>query len=216
MNIREKAEQIFKWGMQERGADTTSDFWAKHSRAAAKVAETIAKHAGLDPDLAYAMGLLHDIGRYVGHTTTLSTHIVKGYEKMLAENEPEIAKICMTHSFWPKDKVVELELENNDPTDVQKIKDFITTTEYDDYDKLITLSDFMSGAHGITTIERRFCSVLVRHDLKHPRQDLIAIFELKSYFDKLCGTDIYELFHDEIASTPFRGTPGGYHHPAKS
>ncbi|MBR2658643.1 HD domain-containing protein [Candidatus Saccharibacteria bacterium] len=213
MDICKKAEQIFEWGIQERGTDKTSDLWVKHSYAAAKVAKTIAKKANLDYNLAYAMGLLHDIGKYVGHTEVLSTHIVKGYEKMLKENEPEIAKICMTHSFWPKEKVTELDAKNKigDLNDTQKIKDFINATKYNDYDKLIALADHMSGAHGITTIERRFCSILARHNLKHPQADLIALFELKSHFDNLCKTNIYELFHDEIAESPFRGTPGGYY-----
>lgn len=211
MNITTKAEAIFEWGKDLRGDDDTSALWVKHSYAAAKVAQTIAKKAGLDSDLAYAMGLLHDIGKYVGYTPVLAIHIIKGYEKMMSESEPEIARICVTHSFWPKGKVVELdnEAKSSNVEDTAFIKDFIMKTEYDDYDKLIVLADYMSGAHGITTIERRFCSVLARHNLEHPRDDLIALFELKSYFDNLTGTDIYELFHDEISKTPFRGIPGG-------
>lgn len=212
MDIVKKAEHIFEWGKKQRVDNPAAAIWVKHSCAAAKVAQTIAKKAGLDSNLAYAMGLLHDIGKYVGHTSVLSVHIIKGYEKMMEENEPEIAKICVTHSFWPKEKVVELDnkLKSSNTEDTAFIKDFIMKTEYDDYDKLVALADYMSGAHGITTIERRFCSVLARHNLEHPRDDLIALFELKSYFDNLCNTDIYELFHDEISKTPFRGTPGGW------
>ena len=213
MDIHQKAEQIFEWGKSQRGMDESYELWVKHSQAAARVAETIAEKAGLDKDLAYAMGLLHDIGKYVGHTPILSIHIIKGYEKMLAEDEPKIAKICMTHSFWPKEKVVELDTDSKrgHGQDTIFIKDFIKHAKYDDYDKLIALADYMSGSHGITMIERRFCSVLSRHNLENPQKDLIALFELKSHFDNLCNLDIYELFHDEIAAAPFRSTPGGWY-----
>lgn len=41
--------------------------WGDHSRTAAHCAEAIAAHCpGLDPDKAYILGLLHDIGRRFG------------------------------------------------------------------------------------------------------------------------------------------------------
>lgn len=37
--------------------------WGNHSRIAAHCARKIAQECGLDPEKAYILGLLHDIGR---------------------------------------------------------------------------------------------------------------------------------------------------------
>ena len=156
---------------------------------------------------AYVCGLLHDIGRYKGMHTGLN-HVIDGYDVLMEEGLPEIARICLTHSFNPRDKVDDIKLD--DPAKEKRLKEYIYSTEYDDYDKLVQLADYMSGAHGITTIERRFCSVLWRHGLKDPQKDLMALYELKEYFSKKAGMDIYELFSEEIMKSSLNGTPGKY------
>lgn len=207
MNLREEAETIFAWGRAQRN-DELALTWENHSRGAAEVARRIAKAAGMDADKAYAMGLLHDIGRYKGVKTGMN-HIIYGYELLMERNLPEIAKICLTHSFNPKEKVEILEFD--DASKVEFVKDFVLKAEYDDYDKLIQLADFMSGAHGITMIERRFCSVLVRHELPEPQKVLQRLYELKEYFDKKCGiSNIYLLFEEELKAAAIRGIPGDY------
>lgn len=207
MNLRGFADEIFAWGRAQR-VDELALTWENHSRGAATVAERIAEKAGMDKDLAYAMGLLHDIGRYKGEKTGMN-HIIYGYELMMEKGQPEIARICLTHSFNPKEKVKILNLD-----DLEKekfVKEFVQNTEYDDYDRLIQLADFMAGSHGITTIERRFCSVLSRHELPEPQQVLRKLYELKDYFDKKCGmNDIYDLFHEELNGAAFRGIPGDF------
>ncbi len=207
MELREEADRLFAWGRAQR-TDELALTWENHSRGAAKVAETIAMHAGMDADKAYAMGLLHDIGRYKAEKTRMN-HTIYGYELLMEKGMPKIAKICLTHSFNPKEKVEILELD--DPEKEQFVKDFVMNTEYDDYDKLIQLADFMAGSHGITTIERRFCSVLARHELPEPQKVLRKLYELKEYFDKKCGVDnIYCLFEDKLKEAAIRGIPGDY------
>lgn len=205
MNKREKAEEIFAWGKEQR-TDEMRDSWLLHLRSAAKVASVIAERIQLDADLAYAMGLMHDIGRCDFEAGM--NHIMIGYRKMMAEGLPEIARTCLTHSFGLKEQVETLELDTVEDTEF--VKKYIREIEYDDYDRLIQLADYMSGAHGVTTLERRFCSVLARYDLAEPRRDLMGAYKLKRYFDEKCGVDVYELFREEIAESPFRGIPGDY------
>ena len=204
MISRERAEEIFAEGVKVR-TDDGREFWETHSRGVAKVAEGIARKAGMDAEKAYVMGLMHDIGKAYDQSMN---HVFLGYQKMMEEGAPEVAKICLTHSFNPKEKVVVLDLLND--ADEKFVKDFVANSEYDDYDLLIQLADFMSGAHGITTVERRFCSVLVRHNLPDAREELSILYQLKQYFNQKCGGDVYELFHDEIARAPFCGVPGNY------
>ena len=207
MELREKARDIFAWGRAQR-TDELALTWENHSKGAASVAERLAEKAGMDKDLAFAMGLLHDIGRYRSVKTGMN-HIIYGYELLMEKGLPEVARICLTHSFNPKEKVQILELD--DPEKTEFVKQFVMGAEYDDYDKLIQLADFMSGSHGITTIERRFCSVLSRHDLPEPQKVLRKLYELKEYFDKKCGVEnIYSLFKDELEEAAIRGIPGDY------
>lgn len=203
MELREKANEIFAWGKSCR-TDALVSSWENHSRGAARVAEEVARRSGLDENKAYAMGLLHDIGRYKLHAGM--NHIYLGYVKLMEEGLPELAKICLTHSFNPKTKVSVLELEDKEAE--KFVKEYVENVKYDDYDRLIQLADYMSGSHGVSTIERRFCSVLARHNLDNPHEDLITLYGLKSYFDKKCKIDIYTIFRDEIAEAPFRGIPG--------
>jgi len=196
---REKAEKVFEWGKTQKIKDQDLNNWVKHSFGVAKVAEKIAKKAGLDPEKAYSCGLLHDIGRCFGLEKGMY-HVISGYEILMEKGMPEEAKICLTHSFWPKKKLGEFGQIGNEE-EWKKLNNFITQTEYDDYDKLVQLADYMSGSHGVTTVERRFCSVLIRHGLNDPRGDLRSLLELKYYFDGKTGMNIYRLFEDEIAAT---------------
>lgn len=206
MELRERAEEIFAWGLAQR-TDDLAEGWKIHSFSAAKIASTIAEKAGMDADKAYAMGLLHDIGRYdVG---ARMDHIYLGYEKLMEEGLPQIARICLTHSFHPKETVKTLNLPSGQKNS-DYVRDFVMNAEYDDYDRLIQLTDYMSGIHGVTLIERRFCSVLYRHGMAKPRAEIIELFNLKRHFDELCGCDIYTLFKEEISEAPFRGQPGSF------
>ena len=204
MDYRKRADEIFAWALKQR-TDDLAEQWRAHSFGAAKVAERIAEKMGLDSDKAYAMGLLHDLGRYQGIHTGMR-HTIVGYQRLMEEGLPEIARICLTHSFNPKEKVAILDLENDEEEEF--VKDFVLNAEYDDYDRLIQLADFMSGAHGVTTIERRFCSVLLRHNLPDAQNELMTLYKLKDYFSEKCGQDVYDLFREELSEAPFRGIPG--------
>lgn len=199
--LRERAEEMFLEYVKKRGLDESAGFWVEHSRGAAAVAEKVAKLCGLDADFAYAAGLIHDIGRYRKSQSGMY-HVLEGY-KILESEIPELARFCLTHSFNPKTKVHEMQIGTDAEYDF--VRDYIYDIEYDDYDKLIQLADFMSGGHGVTTVERRFCSVLARHGLRDARGDLVALLTLKDYFDKKCGQNIYGLFEQEIAETSLRG-----------
>ena len=57
--------------------------WEQHSLVTADNARRIAeKVPGMDPEKAYIMGLLHDIGRRVGITGML--HVIDGYDCMMS------------------------------------------------------------------------------------------------------------------------------------
>lgn len=167
--------------------------WEQHSLVTADNARRIAeKVLGMDPEKAYLMGLMHDIGRREGVTGML--HLIDGYDYLMAMGEPELAVICLTHSFASQN--IEHFEGKHDCTPVQKafIKDFVENRVYDDYDKLIQLCDALSLPEGACIMEKRFVDVALRYGVReYTTTRWRAYLELKKYFDTLCDCDVYTL-----------------------
>jgi len=167
--------------------------WIDHNKTAGFCARTIAeKCAGMNPDAAYVMGLLHDIGRREGIMDM--RHIYTGYLFMSSLGYDDSARICLTHSF-PYKNICAYNGQN-DCLEEQTtyIRNYIEQLEYDDYDKLIQLCDAISFPNGPTYIEKRLVDVVMRrgfNDLTIPKWK--AFLELKDYFDGKTGVDIYTL-----------------------
>ena len=167
--------------------------WIGHSKTAACCARTIAEQCNiLNADTAYVLGLLHDIGRREGVTDM--RHIIDGYHYMKSLGYDICARICLTHSFPYKD-IRSYNGQNDCATEeTEFIKSFLNNAEYDDYDRLIQLCDALALPIGATYIEKRLVDVVIRRGfnvLTIPKWK--AFLELKDYFDKKTGTNIYKL-----------------------
>ena len=175
--------------------------WIQHSLSVGTNAKMIAEHIeGMDSERAYVMGVLHDIGRRAGNRAIL--HIFDGYDYMMSISQPEIARICLTHSFPINNS--NIYLGKYDCSSEKKIflDDFIMNTKYDDYDKLIQLCDALSLPNGACIIEKRLVDVALRHGL--PDYTLVkwkAFMQHKKYFDKKCECNIYELLPNVIENS---------------
>jgi hypothetical protein len=189
----EEAENILLWANSQNPGP-----WMSHSKVVANTAKIIAQKCDLNENIAYILGLLHDIGRYEGITGL--RHIIAGYELMNNKGYNLNAKICLTHSFPIKD--LEAAIIKNDCTkeEVDKIENKIINYEYNDYDKLIQLCDSICMAEGVCILEIRLIDVARRYNVKKKKilEKWNAFFEIKKYFDKKCGISIYNLFYEEI------------------
>ena len=167
--------------------------WERHSLVTADNARRIAeKVPGMDPQKACLMGLLHDIGRREGVTGML--HVIDGYNYLMALGEPELAVVCITHSFATKN--VEHFEGRQDCSAAQKafLEAFIEQKDFDDYDKLIQLCDAVSLPTGACIVEKRLVDVALRYGVQEYTLKRWRVYlELKKYFDTLCGCDIYTL-----------------------
>ena len=209
MNYRERADNLFLWASEQPRASIE---WERHSKDVALVCEKIAEKAGMDVDLAYAKGLLHDIYKSIerdneitvvinGKKTMAMTHPCNGYRLLLEKDFPEAARAALTHAFYD---VYENGLGYDDrltPEDVELLKEWLGKNEFDAYDKLVQLADNMASWKGIMTINDRFCDILLRHPVARPHDALVKLYELKDYFDEKTNGNIYELFKEEILET---------------
>ena len=167
--------------------------WEQHSLVAADNARRIAeKVPGMDPDKAYIMGLLHDIGRRVG--VTGMRHIVDGYRYMMTLGEADIATICITHSYPVKDPELFAGKHDCTPEEKALVRQILESRPYDDYDRLIQLCDAISLPTGACIMEKRFVDVVMRHGMESfTTVKWKAYYEIKEHFDSLCGCNIYTL-----------------------
>ena len=193
---RQEAEDLLRWaGHLNPGP------WTDHGRVAARAAETIALHAGMAPDRAYVSGLLHDIGRYEGVTSL--RHVYAGYRLLTERGFPDVARICLTHSF----PLPLLESYNGDrgdcsPQEQAEIRAVVEGTPHDDWDALIQLCDALSTAQGVCVMETRLLNVSLRHGLHdHTLEKWRAFLRVKARFDSLCGENVYRFFLPEIVAS---------------
>ena len=177
----------------EEAAGMNPGPWIDHTRTAGFCAKAIAERCGdMDPDAAYVLGLLHDIGRREGIMDM--RHIYAGYLFMSSLGYDDSARICLTHSF-PYKNIGAYNGQNDcSEEETAFIRQYIDGLEYNDYDRLIQLCDAISFSYGPTYVEKRLVDVVIRrgfNDLTIPKWK--AFLELKQYFDEKTGTDLYHL-----------------------
>ena len=127
--------------------------WVEHSRSVAENVRRIAEHTDcIDPDTAYTMGLLHDIGRAAGVSGI--RHIFDGYDRMNELGQPTIARICLTHSFPLKNIRAFQGSFDCSKQQLAFLQRFLDSCSYDNYDRLIQLCDALSLPSGACILEK--------------------------------------------------------------
>ena len=175
--------------------------WGDHSRNVALAAKNIAECClGLDPERAYVLGLLHDIGRREGPHGM--RHILDGYRYCLSRGFPLAARICMTHSF-PGGEIGEAQGEwGCTEEEYRSVQDCLAGFRYDDYDRLIQLCDALAPASGFCLMEKRLVEVVLRRGVnKYTQGKWKAFFSIKDHFETIIGKSIYEVLPGSVANT---------------
>ncbi|MBD5551682.1 MAG: HD domain-containing protein [Lachnospiraceae bacterium] len=181
---REKAEELLA-----EAEKCNPGAWGNHSRVAAHCAEKIAQECSdLDPDKAYILGLLHDIGRKFG--VRHLGHVSDGYSYMMSLGYDEAAKICLTHSFNVPTTDVYIGKFDTSEEELKLIQDALKTVVLDEYDKLIQLCDSIAGSEGVLDIEERMEDVKRRYG-SYPREKWDGNLEMKRHFEEKTGKNIY-------------------------
>lgn len=164
--------------------------WGAHSRVVGECARKIAEAAGMDAERAQVMGMLHDIGRRCGvHGIR---HAVDGYNFMMEKGYPDVARICLTHSFQIKSIADTLGKMDLTAEEEKFLMDYIEACEYDDYDLLIQLCDAIAMAEGPADVETRMGDVKRRYGW-YPREKWDKNIALGRYFSEKAGRPIMEI-----------------------
>ncbi|MEG1255806.1 HD domain-containing protein [Clostridium sp.] len=176
--------------------------WVNHSFYVAEAAKLIAEQTpNMDSELAYILGLLHDIGRRFGPNGM--RHNIDGYNYFVEKGYDLVGRICLSHTaFKYNDKVIIVGKWNGTKEEHDFIVDYLSKTEETDYDKLIKLCDYISLPTGFTLIEKRLVDIAIRGGINEytiPRWK--STFEIKSYFEQKIGKSIYELLPGVMENT---------------
>lgn len=180
--------------------------WTEHSINVGLAAQIIAqKCKNLNPHKAYALGLLHDIGRRYG--ISARRHIIDGYNFAKEKGFDEISRICLTHSFPVPDFDKEIGKNDMNAKESEFVRQYLKSIVYDDYDKLIILCDSLADAQGFCMLEKRFVNTTRRYGVfPFTVERWNATFEIKEYFEQQMGCSVYDMLPN-IKETTFKDAP---------
>lgn len=180
--------------------------WTQHSVNVGLAAQMLAeKCINLDPDKAYVLGLLHDIGRRYG--VSARRHCIDGYKFMMEKGWDEVGRICLTHSFPVPD--FDKEIGKNDMSDEESefVRKYLKAITYDDYDKLLIVCDSLADAEGFCMLEKRFVNTTRRYGtFPFTVERWNATFEMKEYFEQQMNCSVYDILPN-VKETTFKEAP---------
>jgi hypothetical protein len=167
--------------------------WVAHSRVTAQAAQLIAAEIStLDPQAAYILGYLHDIGRREG--VYGMRHVIDGYHFLIAQGFDDAARISLSHSYPVPNAASGSADWDGTQEDFAFLQCYLDQTAYDDYDRLIQLCDTISLPSGCCLMEQRFVDVVLRYGFnEHTRAKWQAFIEIRQYFERMLGKSIYSL-----------------------
>lgn len=178
--------------------------WVAHSVNVARAAQFIAEpHPHLDPERAYRLGLLHDIGRREG--VTGMRHVIDGYLYLRDLGYHPAARIALTHSFpYQHPKAIFGEWDCNEREYAMMSEELMRLT-YDDYDRLLQLCDSLALPTGFCLIEKRLIDVFLRYAQNGVGADVHQkweqTFAIQRHFEEIIGCSIYQVLPGVIETT---------------
>ncbi len=188
--------------MLKEAEDLSPGPWVKHSMNVAKGAKLIAEQTdNLDSEVAYILGMLHDIGRREG--VHAMRHGLDGYNYAIEKGYDLVARTCLSHTaFRYNNEVVIVGRWDGTKEEYNFVKEYLSKTEETDYDKLIKLCDYLSLPEGFCLIEKRLVDIALRGGINEytiPRWK--STFENQRYFEGKIGKSIYSILPNVAENT---------------
>lgn len=175
--------------------------WVCHSWYVAEAARAIAqRHPALEPESAWIMGFLHDIGRRAGKTAM--RHTLDGYAFLMEQGFETAARVCITHVFPVKDLQAVACQWDCSAEEMAFLEAFLAGIEFDLYDRLIQLCDAIALPTGFCLMEKRLMDVAMRHGVNDRSiERWQAFLGIQKDFETGIGCSIYMLLPGVVENT---------------
>ena len=175
--------------------------WVDHSIETACAAQRIATaHPEIDPEYAYTLGLLHDIGRREGIAGM--RHVIDGYNFLVAEGYPDAARICLTHSYPLPDIETGSGPWDGSTNERKFVAAYLANITYTPYDRLIQLCDAICLPSGPVLMEKRLVDVTLRYGSNtFTTKKWQAFIDIQQEIESKIGGSIYSLLPNVIENT---------------
>ena len=184
-------------GILQKRKEIRSGSWVQHSKNTAFIARKISEKSGMNGELAYCMGLLHDIGR--SFTEGQFQHIAEGYRYMNQLGYDEIARICLTHSFAVQDIHSYVGKMDISVADVAEFQTLLKEVQYNDYDRLIQFCDCISTEDGFVLPEQKFVRSVFQYGMnKFTVQKWKEVLAIGRHFGRKIGMDLNEFVRRQV------------------
>lgn len=149
--------------------------WFSHSLYMGKLSFDLAKILGLNEEIAFTLGILHDIGRKYDHSFN---HVIKGCEFLYTIGWYNESISCLTHSFVNGGRC-----SNNEPalpgfyvddfgnekwlsdTKMDDVGYFLKHYNYTEYDRILNIADLMATDKGIVSPFDRIEDIATRRTI---------------------------------------------------
>lgn len=164
----------------EEGYKNNPGKWVLHLWIIGKTAQNMAEELGLDPDIAFACGVLHDIGKSTGAKN--AEHFYESYKILRSDSYFFPARIALTHSFQIKNVDAYVGEWNIAADKKSFVADFLKYNEYTEYDLLIQYLDGIIKTEYLG-IEKRAEKTAKKHGTNpYFDQRKQRLYELEEYF----------------------------------
>lgn len=175
--------------------------WVQHSFFVGKAAEAIAEcHPELNPQTAFILGYLHDIGRRAGVADM--RHTLDGYYFLMEQGFDAAARICITHVFPLKEINSVAGKWDCTKQELDFLGDYLSGIEFDEYDRLIQLCDAIALPSGYCLVEKRLMDVALRHGVNEfSVSRWRAFLEIQKEFEGAISRSIYKVLPGVVENT---------------
>lgn len=175
--------------------------WVQHSKNTALAARLIAERIqDPDPEVSYVLGLLHDIGRREGRFHI--RHLIDGYRFLSDLGYEDAARISLTHSFPIANLDAYMGERDCSHEELLFLEEFVSSVEFNKYDRLIQLCDVISAPSGFCLMEKRLVDVALRYGINVITTSVWkARFQIMADFDDELGQSVYSILPGIIEGT---------------
>ena len=180
---------------QENDDFKYTDEYIFHTQGVAFASRAIAGNTkGLDSNVAYICGLLHDYGKKYNEKKIGRFHGLVGYKELQSLGWERPARVCLTHTF-PEKKILLEDYPSYPKQDLIEAQSILDNIIFDEYDRIVQFADRLFEGLSMVPFEARAEAIGRRYNLS---SDIVKKLvetgnALKAELDKLCGNDVYEI-----------------------